>query len=164
MPSPLPAEHLPALWTGSIGTSTDSSPTVANGVVYIGSTPTVRLPRSCSGTCSPLWTGVTGGYTWDPTVANKLVYVGLDYFRRTCKGSCAPLGHGNQGTNWTTSPAAANGLVYYGFDSGNNGVAVKAFPKTCSGACAPVWSTGSVSNHMSRGASGGQRGRVLRLH
>jgi len=130
----------PPLWTGSIGTSTDSSPTVANGVVYIGSTTKLyAFPASCSGTCSPLWTGVTGGYTWDPTVANKLVYVGLDYFAATCKGSCAPLGHGNQGTNWTTSPAAANGLVYYGFDSGNNGVAVKAFPKTCSGACAPVW-------------------------
>lgn len=128
----------PPLWTGSIGTSTDASPTVANGVVYVGSAGELyAFPASCRSTCSPLWTAAVDGF--DPAVANKLVYMGLNYFATTCKGSCASLGHGNEGTDFTTSPAVANGLVYYGYGPSNNGEGVKAFPKTCRGSCAPVW-------------------------
>jgi outer membrane protein assembly factor BamB len=79
------------LWTSAIGgpsydISAGSSPTVANGVVYVGSADDnlyafdAAGTKGCSGTpktCAPLWTATTGGEVESsPAVANGMVYVG----------------------------------------------------------------------------------------
>jgi outer membrane protein assembly factor BamB len=78
------------LWSAATGGFNgyfiDSSPAVANGVLYIGSEADKVYAFSaagtidCSGTpktCTPLWTGATGGgIVSSPTVANGVVYIG----------------------------------------------------------------------------------------
>jgi outer membrane protein assembly factor BamB len=68
------------LWTGATGGFIDSSPAVANGVVYVGSADhkLYAFPASCGGAvCAPLWTGLTGSFIdSSPAVANGVVYVG----------------------------------------------------------------------------------------
>ena len=71
------------IWSGNTGGALEySSPAVANGVVYVGSTNDKLYAyavgcASGGGTCSPLWTGVTGGYIESaPAVSNGVVYVG----------------------------------------------------------------------------------------
>src|ERR1035437_3656565 len=69
-------------WTGTTGGSIYSSPAVANGVVYVGSSDHKLYAyavgcASGGGTCSPLWTATTGGSIYSsPAVANSVVYVG----------------------------------------------------------------------------------------
>jgi outer membrane protein assembly factor BamB len=76
-------------WTATIGSlGSDSSPAVANGVVYVGSYDHKLYAfdaagyKGCSGTpktCAPLWTASTGGAVESsPAVANGMVYVGSD--------------------------------------------------------------------------------------
>jgi outer membrane protein assembly factor BamB len=80
------------LWTGlTAGIISKSSPTVANGVVYIGSEdsklyafPASATSPSCSGTpvaCSPLWSYQTSGFVNTATVSNGRVYAGSTDFR-----------------------------------------------------------------------------------
>jgi outer membrane protein assembly factor BamB len=75
------------LWTATTGSAIGfSSPAVANGVVYIGSTDTKLYAfdaagmTSCAGTpktCAPLWTATTGSSILSsPAVANGVVYIG----------------------------------------------------------------------------------------
>jgi eukaryotic-like serine/threonine-protein kinase len=76
-----------ALWTGQMGTfqvnlePVESSPTVANGVVYMGSNDHKLYAFNAAGCgstiCSALWTGQTGSIIFaSPAVANGVVYVG----------------------------------------------------------------------------------------
>lgn len=82
-----------ALWRdGPQGSIVETSPVVANGVVYIGSSfgsPTNRVyayssakTASCTGSppvCAPLWTGTTNSATWpQPTIVNGMLYEGDD--------------------------------------------------------------------------------------
>src|SRR5207248_4968030 len=75
------------LWTATTGSTIDSSPAVANGVVYAGSADfklyafaAVANTTNCSGTpttCNPLWTAATGNELHaSPAVANGVVYIG----------------------------------------------------------------------------------------
>jgi outer membrane protein assembly factor BamB len=76
------------LWTGATGSLIVSSPAVANGVVYVGSGNEIGPSdnklyayavgcNSGGGSCSPLWSGTTGGYVYSsPAVANGVVYIG----------------------------------------------------------------------------------------
>ncbi|TMK84542.1 MAG: hypothetical protein E6G44_09855, partial [Actinobacteria bacterium] len=68
------------LWTGNVGVG-ESSPTVANGVVYVGSQFGGLYAFSAAGclraTCDPLWVGQTGGdVNNSPAVSGGSVYVG----------------------------------------------------------------------------------------
>ena len=148
------------LWSAALaGGNFAGSPSVANGVVYVGSTTASGTSgqfsafdangvTNCSGTpkvCSPLWTAMDAGVE---AVAYGKVYAGgaaglfvFDAAGSTnCSGTpktCAPL--------WTTpgngeplqSPSVANGVVYLGgqaFDA--KGVAdCSGTPATCS----PLW-------------------------
>jgi outer membrane protein assembly factor BamB len=114
----------------------ESSPAVANGVVYVGSDDhnlyafDATGNTNCSGspkTCSPLWTAPTGGsVVSSPAVANGVVYVGsadnklyaFDAAGNTnCSGSpttCQPLWTATTVGPVFSSPAVANGVVYVG--------------------------------------------------
>ena len=68
-------------WTATTGGGIDSSPAVANGVVYVGSGDDKLYAFKAAGcgqpTCLPLWTATTGGEIYSsPAVANGVVYVG----------------------------------------------------------------------------------------
>ena len=132
------------LWTASLGTEVESSPAVANGVVYISSDDDKLYAldaagvTGCSGspgqkTCAPLWTAVTrGSVSSSPAVANGIVYAGsiwgeLFVFDAAgvngCSGipkTCVPLWTdlGIQGGVGFYSafmvPVVANGVVYVG--------------------------------------------------
>jgi outer membrane protein assembly factor BamB len=161
------------LWTADLtagfpGTTVHSSPTVANGMVYIGSDIGTFFAfdaagnANCSGspkTCAPLWTANLGSdVASSPVVVDGVVYVAsagtrqlfaLDAAGNTnCSGSpkrCMPL--------WTTtttngtiesSPAVTNGVIYIG-DSNFVLYAFDAAGSTnCSGSpktCAPLWTS-----------------------
>src|SRR5262249_56700161 len=119
---------------GSFG---DSSPSVANGEVYVTSDSFTLYAfdaagvTNCSGTpttCAPLWTSAAQNVYSGPAVANGVVYVGsadgLDAFDAAgvdgCSGTpkrCSPLWSGTTGGLPSPDyPAVANGLVYVGSD------------------------------------------------
>jgi outer membrane protein assembly factor BamB len=69
------------LWTADLGGSLQSSPAVANGVVYIGSTDDSIYALNANGCgaaqCQPLWSAATGGpITSSPAIANGQLFVG----------------------------------------------------------------------------------------
>jgi outer membrane protein assembly factor BamB len=118
-------------WTQTVG-SVYSSPAVANGVVYVGSTQGNLYAFSasgagCSGTtpkiCQPLWTGTTGSIIYSsPVVASGVVYVaagdGKLYAFSATTGAqrwTAPIAE----QSGVASPVVVNGVVYV--TSGTNG-------------------------------------------
>jgi outer membrane protein assembly factor BamB len=133
------------LWTATLSDREDlSSPTVANGIVYIGSGTSIfgtnnlyafdaAGTTNCSGspkTCQPLWSAQVPGriQPLSPAVANGVVYVGTSLGllfvydaagNTNCSGSpklCQPLWAAAGALNLaaTSSPAIANGLAYVG--------------------------------------------------
>lgn len=64
------------LWNNSVG-NVDSTPAVANGVVYVGSFDGNVYALDAS-TGAPLWSYATGAFVYSPAVANGVVYVGSD--------------------------------------------------------------------------------------
>jgi hypothetical protein len=80
--SPSNVDALGVAWTATTGAAIWSSPAVANGVVYVGSSDGKLYAyavgcNSGGGTCSPLWTATTGsGVESSPAIANGVVYVG----------------------------------------------------------------------------------------
>jgi len=162
------------LWTAPVSTRvTAGAPAVADGLVYVGSgngglyafdaTGAANCSAGAAGkTCAPLWYAPDGsGGT--PAVANGVVYTvsaagtlsAFDATRPTdCPGTgtvktCtrAPLwtsGPGPSGYVTSSSPAVANGVVYfsstnggtYGYDAaGSLKCSVSGTAKTC----APLW-------------------------
>ncbi len=116
----------------------DTSPSVANGVVYVNSADgnlyafDAAGKTNCSGTpktCSPLWTYSTGG-VGSPTVANGFVYVGGTFFgilyafdaagMTNCSGTpktCGPVWTAVEPAGGKISdPAVAKGVVYVGWE------------------------------------------------
>ena len=157
------------LWTGVTpsGFSISSSPTVANGIVYIGSDDNfvyafdANGETNCSGTpktCAPLWADHTSSTVRSsPTVENGVLYIGsshdtLEAFDANgvtnCSGTpktCTPLWSGTApgiiGAQ-DSVPAVANGLVYVGSRDGNLYAFDAAGNTNCAGApkvCAPIW-------------------------
>jgi outer membrane protein assembly factor BamB len=149
------------LWTATTGANIFSSPTVANGVVYVGSADTnlyafdANGNTNCSGTpktCRPLWTGITGdgpitpgGVLSSPAVANGTVFVGdangylMAYDaagKKNCfvsPAECLPEqgSGGPAGAAINSSPAIANGVVWVGSEDG------KLYAFDATGGCSP---------------------------
>jgi outer membrane protein assembly factor BamB len=133
------------LWTSSGSVSqVNSSPMVANGLVFFGSSTTHALTldgytaagtTGCSGapkTCSPVWTsaGIVGNGPWNssPAAANGAVYVGgtqdcpfctPDHNLYAFSATGAQLWRAATGGQVLSSPAVANGVVYVGSDDHN---------------------------------------------
>jgi outer membrane protein assembly factor BamB len=155
--------------SGSPGTTTNNSFRAAARLYAFDAAGT-----TCSGTpktCAPLWTGTpTGSYGLgtSPAVSNGVVYVGS--WSCACGGFASfPVSYldafdaTSGGRLWTTpqrigwidsSPAVANGLVYFatdgypaanhqaltGYDAAGN-TGCSGTPKTCS----PVWTSAAFS-------------------
>jgi outer membrane protein assembly factor BamB len=79
--SPSNVKRLTRAWTAETGGFVYSSPAVANGVVYVGSSDKKLSAFKADGCgqvrCGALWTAETGGSVYSsPAVANGVVYVG----------------------------------------------------------------------------------------
>jgi outer membrane protein assembly factor BamB len=139
------------LWRGVAGTQSilESSPTVANGIVFVGAFDgkLYAFPATGCGEalCQPLWTATTGGSIEStPTVNHGVVYVGSDdgkLYAISASGcgasSCAPLWTGDLGSAiFQSTPAIAKGLVYI---AGQHTLAAFAIAGCGASTCKPVW-------------------------
>jgi outer membrane protein assembly factor BamB len=108
-------------WSFTTGAAVESSPAVANGVVYVGSYDgNVYALNATTG--AKLWSFTTADYVLSsPAVANGVVYVGSDdsnvYALNASTG--AKLWSFTTGSGVLSSPAVANGVVYVGSYDGN---------------------------------------------
>ncbi len=115
--SPTNVSGLVVYWTASANDSISSSPTVANGVVYVGSDDH-KLYAFNALTGATKWTAPTGDKVFSsPAVAtNGAVYVGSEdgtmYAFDATTG--ARLWASATGYSIISSPAVANGMVYIG--------------------------------------------------
>lgn len=132
-------------WKAPTGLGIDSSPTIANGIVYVGSDDR-RLYAFHVDTGKPLWganAGGTGGQIRSsPAVVNGVVYVGSDdgklYAFDVTSGRL--LWSASTGKFIRSSPMVANGKVYIGSQDGK----LYAFNASgCGGntSCRPLWTT-----------------------
>ena len=141
-------------WVVHTGGPIYSSPTVADGVVYVGSSdgylyafPAVPNPATCTGgppvECPASWRVQTGGPVLSsPVVDGSTVYVGSDDGKLWAVNTAGAV-------EWTaatggpvrSSPALSGGTVYVGSDDGKlyafdaGGCAGPAPPITCT----PLW-------------------------
>src|SRR5690348_1358435 len=145
------------LWNSvNLGQIIDS-PTVANGVVYVGSQTSFNSNNgkldafSASGcgrqVCPPMWQGVAGKdaiLMSSPTVAGGLVYVGafdgrLYAFNVSGCGSakCPPVWRAATNGSIESTPTVVGGVLYVGSDDGD----LYAFNAAGCGApnCRPLW-------------------------
>ncbi len=114
-------------WTAATGGIVDSSPTVANGMVYVGSDDGTlyAFKISCGNTsCAPVWAAPTPSHNKirsSPAVAKGMVYVGsYDHNLYAFNAATGKL-------TWTastgdvirSSPVVANGIVYVGSNDHN---------------------------------------------
>jgi outer membrane protein assembly factor BamB len=174
--SPAPTTGCPPIWTTPVAGITYSAPAVANGTVYVGTWNGPLYAYDAAGcgsvSCSPLWTAVTGGTGGTPAVVNGVVYTvsaggtlsAFDAAGSTnCSGTvtartCTPLWtSASGGTGYVTmsSPAVANGVIYfsstnggtYGYDAaGSLNCSLSSTAKTC----APLW--GAVTGFIGGGS------------
>src|SRR6202034_397736 len=118
------AHRLHKLWSFFTGCSGSfcggSSPTLANGVIYVGSYDgNVYAVNAATG--AKVWAFLTGGLVFSsPAVANGVVYVGSDdknvYALNAATG--AKLWSYTTGYDVVSSPAVVNGVVYIGSEDG----------------------------------------------
>ena len=141
-------------WTGATAGAMNSSPAVANGVVYASSADgkLYAFGVGCAtggGTCAPIWTGATGGaIDSSPSTSGNHVFVSstdgkLYAFAVGCAsggGSCAPLWTATTGAAIHSSPSIDNGVVYVGSSDGKLYAFDAAGSVGCNaGACTPLW-------------------------
>src|SRR5439155_1270701 len=144
------------LWTSTSLAQIIDSPTVKNGVVYVGSQTSGTSAAgklnafSAAGcgqaVCSPLWQGLAGSQSIlesSPAVANGIVYIGSDHYMAAfnaagCGGpACAPLWQGTyQGEFFGGSPAVFGGRVYVGLE---DGLGVFSAAGCGQPVCGPLW-------------------------
>lgn len=149
------------LWQSSYLAQITASPTVASGVVYIGSQTgfddatgqlSAFAAKGCDKSppvCEPLWQGkmATSDSGSSPIVSNGRVYIGNDglYVFNTegCgKKLCKPLWKGKVQGGIGSTAAVYNGVVYVGSSHGPLDGRLYAFDaKGCGEAvCKPLWS------------------------
>lgn len=141
----------PPLWQGDAGSESilSSSPTVAGGVVYVGTFGHKLFAFDAEGCgqslCQPLWSADTGGSIEStPLVHKGVVYVGSDdgklyaFKAKGCRKSpCKPLWTGDLGgPAFDSSPALWKGAIYIVAPH-----ALSAFAASGCGSssCAPLW-------------------------
>jgi outer membrane protein assembly factor BamB len=141
-------------WSTVTGGQVSSSPAVANGMVYVGSTTgTVFAVNARTGATG--WRAVTGGAIFSSAaVVSGVVYVGSDdaYLyafdangTKNCSGTpktCTPLWTAATHGAVRSSPAVVNGVVYVGSTDGNLYAFDANGTKYCSGTpktCTPLW-------------------------
>lgn len=138
------------IWQGDAGPTSilESSPTVWNGIVFVGAYGGKLYAFNADGCgqklCQPIWTGEMGGTESTPLVYNGVVYIGSDdghlyaFNAAGCgNSSCQPLWTGDtHGPVFDSSPAVSKGVVYIGSNH-----ALSAFDATGCGAatCAAQW-------------------------
>jgi hypothetical protein len=93
------------LWTFTSGDLIGSSPAVANGIVYVGSTNTYALNAT---TGAKLWTSNTGANS-SPAVANGVVYVGAGSSLGLVPGTVDALNASTGATLWSYSVPSSTG-------------------------------------------------------
>jgi hypothetical protein len=142
---------LQLLWQTNQGFN--ASPAIANGVVYSANGGLQAFDVDCAaggGTCSPLWTGNTGGSNWSsPAIANGVVYMGgsgLHAFEVGCRddgGACSPLWSDPSADQFFASPTVAGGMIYHVTDAGALNAYDADVCQAMGGSCSPTW-TASV--------------------
>jgi hypothetical protein len=174
----LNVQSLGQAWIDSTGSATASTPAVASGVTFVGSSDGKLSAFDANGTincsgfplvCSPLWTASVGSaVTTSPSVANGIVYAesadgSLMAFDANgvngCGGSptvCTPLWTAATGSS-ASAPVVANGFVYV---SSSTGLSVfdASGVTGCSGAptvCTPLWTAATPSAASMPAVSGG---------
>ncbi len=150
--TPDSVSRLGVAWIGQFGVSTlgQGGAAVVGGLAYVGGTDGVlsvfRVADCAGGSCTPAWTGVTGGGIFNtPAVAGGLVLVGsTDHFvyafpAAGCGATtCPPRWRGRMAdAPLYSSIAVAGGVAYIG-DAGGR---LYAFPvQGCGRAtCTPSW-------------------------
>jgi outer membrane protein assembly factor BamB len=119
--SPSTVPHLKLAWTAFAGLSTDSSPVIANGIVYIGSY-YGSLYAFDAVTGKSKWVAPTGNLIkWSsPAVADGTVYIGSDdgklYAFNAASGR--QLWASPTGKAIDSSSTVVNGVVYIGSEDG----------------------------------------------
>ena len=149
------------LWSSTSLAQVIDSPTVSNGIVYVGSqtSPTSNDGRlnafsaaGCgSSVCAPLWQGLAGHASItesSPAVANGTVFVGAfdgrvyAFDAAGCGApTCRPTWRGVTGASIESTPTVVGGVLYVGSDDAK----LYAFNADGCGAplCAPLW-TGAL--------------------
>ena len=104
-------------WRYGTGSGVVSSPTVANGVVYIGSRDG-NVYALKAGTYGKLWSYTTGGSVYaSPAVANGIVYIGSfdgNLYALNARTGALLWSYATGGGAFNSPPAVANGVVYIG--------------------------------------------------
>ena len=114
-------------WTAATGGFIDSSPTVANGMVYVGSDDGMlyAFKTSCgNASCAPVWAAPTPSHNKirsSPAVAKGMVYVGsYDHNLYAFNAATGKLiWTASTGDVIRSSPVVANGIVYVGSNDHN---------------------------------------------
>lgn len=114
-------------WSSHLGGSVYSSPTVAGGVVYVGSDDG-NVYALNAGNGSQIWHYTTNGYIdTSPAIADGMVYVGSgDGYVYALNADTGAQYWSFRSTHWPfhtggywySSPAIASGVVYVGFGDG----------------------------------------------
>jgi outer membrane protein assembly factor BamB len=119
--SPVTVARLTLYWSASTGGSVSSSPSVANGIVYTGSSDGMLYAFSAT-TGNPLWKFSTGSQiNSSPAVTRTAVYIGS----QDSKIYAIDAQRGQQlwpvltGDIVDSSPTVANGIVYIGSNDYN---------------------------------------------
>ena len=161
-------------WSATVGSSgpsaptpVPSSPTLADGIVYVGGDDGNLYAfdgtgaTNCGGSplaCSPLWTGTTQvGFrsVSAPAVANGVAYVtaGSSLFAfdiAACEsdgGSCTPVWSATMAGSANSAPSVSNGMVYVGSSDGTLYAFDAAGATNCdSGSCAPIWTATTATD------------------
>jgi len=132
------------------GQGFNSSPAVANGVMYIANGGLHAYPADCAtdgSVCSELWTGNSGFANWSsPAVGGGAVYVsganGLSAYRVGCRndgGECAHMWRDAGAAAHFTSPTFSAGVVYSVTDAGWLNAYDARVCNDAGGSCLPTW-------------------------
>lgn len=166
------------LWQSTNLAQIIDSPTVSNGILYIGSQTSFTsndgklnafTADGCGqAVCAPLWQGLAGAQSIldsSPAVSNGVVFVGafdgkLYAFDADGCGqpTCQPLWTGTTGGSIESSPTVSHGIVFIGSDDGK----LYTFDANGCGqpSCQPLW-TGSVGFPMFSSSPAISKGMVF---
>jgi outer membrane protein assembly factor BamB len=153
------------LWKSTSLAQIIDSPTVSNGIVYVGSQTSFNnndgklnafAANGCGqSVCPPLWQGLAGPQSIldsSPAVANGTVFVGsfdgkmYAFDADGCgQATCDPLWTGATGASIESTPTVSHGIAFIGSDDGK----LYAFDANGCGqsSCQPLW-TGTVGSSM----------------